>query len=264
MVQTTQKQSGYISMLWAIVLFLLVLVTVHWFEYKRTIQEYTFAQPMTIDQHGELRRILGEKTPVVVELGVLPWRADLAAKSAWSMVTAEGVHPSNEWSAKKLPILNNVEVAEQMELDTGLADLEEARAWWWLPGIWLPSVSVLPPGETAGLSWVSAERQWIGCSDGGPLLLWLVHSRYRRYLPSSSVNPWALTSATAPWIGRVQYIEVRIKSGWCIGLPAHWGWAIQNEGSDTAYWWSASQHSVVSLGTNIQPNIESLMTEIES
>lgn len=249
-------------MMWAVLLLLAVVVGVHWFEYKRSVQEYTFAQPTAVDQHDELCTVLKEKTPIVVEIGALPWRPEVAGKAAWSVVTTDGLEmSSSQWvSAKDAPtIQNGTELAEQMGLATGLADLDESRAGWWLPGIRDCTVDTLVPGDTVGLSWVSAERQWIGCSHGGPLLLWLVHSRYQRYLPSVSasteeaIDPWSLTVEKAPWIGRVQYIEVRVKPGWCIGLPAHWGYAIKHEGdkeSGAAWWWTASQHSLASLAVH--------------
>lgn len=235
---------------WAILLFLAVVLAVHWFEYRNSVQEYTFAQPMAIDRHDELRTVLSEKTPIVVEIGALPWRPEVAAKSVW--VVNDSI-PVNLWLEDKQPIQNCNDLAEQMDFTTGLSDLDAARAWWWLPGIYNASVDVLQAGETVGFSWVGAERQWIGCSHGGPLLLWLVHSRYNRYLPAAGANdppvdPWGLTVATAPWIGRVQYIEVRVQPGWCIGLPAHWGYAIKNEGTEVAWWWKGDQHSCLSLG----------------
>lgn len=246
-------------MMWAVLLLLAVVVGVHWFEYKRSVQEYTFAQPTAVDQHDELSAVLKEKTPIVVEIGALPWRPEVVGKAAWSVVTGEGVEmSSSQWVSAGTDIQNGPDLAEQMGLATGLADLDESRAWWWLPGIRDCSVDTLVSGDTVGLSWVTAERQWIGCSHGGPLLLWLVHSRYQRYLPAVSskeeaIDPWSLTVEKAPWIGRVQYIEVRVKPGWCIGLPAHWGYAIKHEGtkeSGNAWWWTASQHSMASLAVH--------------
>lgn len=234
-------------MVWALVLLILAIVGAHWFDYSRSVQEYTFAQPMSIDRHEDLRGVLTEKTPVVVEIGALPWRPEIAGGAVWPVQTEDGEHPASDWASKPTAVTNGAELAITMELETGLADLDQARAWWWVPGLREASVGLLQPEEVRGLSWVSAERQWIGCSHGGPLLLWLVHSRYHRYLShNDGADPWTLTTATTPWIGRVQYIEVRIQPGWCIGLPTHWGWAVRNEGKEAAWWWRATQHSVFS------------------
>jgi hypothetical protein len=202
-------------MVWAVLIFLAVLVGVHWFEYNRAIKEYTFAQPTKIDDHSELRSILSEKTPLVIEIGPLPWHADLDETD--------------------------------VDITTGLLDLDESRAMWWLPGLYNTSVSVLEPEKVVGLQWVSAERTWVGCSAGEPLLIWLVHSRYRRYLPEEDppVNPWILTSANAPYISRVQFIEVVVKPGWAIGLPAHWGFACSTD-KGSSWMWTANQHSGLS------------------
>lgn len=240
-------------MMWALLLFLSIIVAIHWWEYRSTVQEYTFAQPASLEKPDQLNSVLGEKTPVMVEIGSLPWRPEVASKSAWMVETAEGsVESISSWlEAEQRPALaNQAAVAEQFGLSTGLADLDAGRAWWWLPGLYNTSVDILPAGGVVGLSWVSGERQWIGCTSGSPLTVWLVHSRYRRFLPSVDptvpIDPWSLTVAETPWIGRVQYIEVRIRPGWCLGLPAHWGWAIRTEEPAESWWWLAEQHSPLS------------------
>lgn len=240
--------------MWALLLLVFVIVGVHLFEYNRSIQEYTIAQPATLDRHDQLRSLLYEKTPIPVEIGSLPWRPEVVAKSNWSVTVgpegSEVYMSASQWlTEKERPaLLNGPELAEEMEFSTGLSDLNESRAWWWLPGLRDVTVGILEKGAVLddGLSWISAERQWIGCSYGGPLTVWLVHSRYRRYLPTDVENPWTLTVGEAPWIGRVQYIEVVVKPGWCLGLPAHWGYAVKSE--EEAWWWRSDQVSAASLG----------------
>jgi len=240
-------------MIWALLLFLGVVAAVHWWEYQNSVQEYTFAQPASLER--ELRTVIAEKTPVTLEIGALPWRPEVAEKAPWTIQTSDGiVCSSGAWLAEtpRPAFTNQSELAAQMDLVTGLADMDAARGWWWLPGLHDATVDVLPAGGVSGLTWVTGERQWIGCSAGSPLTVWLVHSRYRRFLPSGSgeaadpVDPWSLTVAEAPWIGRVQYIEVRIRPGWCLGLPAHWGWALRTEEPAEAWWWQAVQHSALS------------------
>lgn len=258
-------------MMWALLLFLGVVAAVHWWEYRSSVQEYTFAQPPSLDKPDQLRSVLAEKTPVMLEIGSLPWRPEVAGKSAWTVETADGTTESiGEWldaSGDRPVLANQSAVAEQIGLNTGLADLDAARTWWWLPGLYSTSVDILPAGGTVGLSWVGAERQWIGCTSGSPLTVWLVHSRYRRYLPTAAapIDPWSLTVAETPWIGRVQYIEVRIRPGWCLGLPAHWGWALRTEEPADSWWWLAEQHSALSwtlsnIGNKDQGHTESSTT----
>jgi hypothetical protein len=244
----------------AVLLFILAIVAVHWWEYRRTITEYTFAQPATLDKHSDLRSVLAEKTPMAVEIGALPWRPEVVDKSTWNVVVAGGEDGTNQlemsatqWLLEKSrpTLMNGHGLAEEMGLTTGLADLDESRAWWWLPGMRDATVGILKEGEVSGLEWVSAERKWVGCSHGAPLTLWLVHSRYRRYLPSDGgADPWNLTVAEAPWIGRVQFVEVTVKPGWCIGLPAHWGFAIRSTAGPESWWWSACQDSPLSWSLN--------------
>lgn len=238
--------------MWEFLILLAVIVGVHWWEYRNAVQEYTFAQPATLDRHDELSTVLQEKTPIAVEIGALPWRPQVAATAPWTVaVESDGSIldlPVNQWLESRVDteIANKDGLASEMELATGLADLDQGRPWWWLPELRDCQVDILTPDQVLGLTWITAERHWIGCSHGEPLTLWLVHSRYRRYLPvGPNVNPWTLTVAEAPWIGRVQYIEVTVKPGWCVGLPAHWGFAVTTKGE--SWMWSADQHSVLSL-----------------
>jgi hypothetical protein len=243
-------------MMWALLLLLAVVAGVHWWEYRSSVQEYSFAQPS-----AGLSGVLAEKSPVVFEVGVLPWRQPVAESSSWTMANGQSV---GDWlkttGLRDIPSEDGMELAKQMELTTGLTEIDGARAWWWLPGLRDTAVSMCGPGAVRGLRWVSAEREWIGCSHGDPITVWLVHSRYRRFLPSvTDVNPWALTVSDAPWIGRVQYVEVIVKPGWCLGVPAHWGFAVKGSdlGSDSAsdkkeaesesWIWSTEQHSVASF-----------------
>jgi len=248
-------------MVWALFLFLGIIIGIHAYEYYSSIQAYNFTQPPKLDS-----TVMNEKTPIVLEIGVLPWRP--GPLGPWSLVTEDGASVSSTefWSLESKPdISNGEEVAAEMGLATGLAELNDARPWWWLPGLSDVSVDYLAPGRVKGFQWITAERQWIGCSAGDPVTVWLVHSRYQRFLPDPGVDPWAITVAMNPWIGRVQYIEVRIKPGWCLGVPAHWGFAVRPEsvrpevaGSESgaakvgsvrnvgSAIWSASQHSALS------------------
>jgi hypothetical protein len=241
--------------MWELLVLIIIVMGIHWWDYQSPVQEYTFAQPATLDRHDELSTLLREKTPIAVEIGSLPWRSRLAEKATWTVVVESGAEmPVSQWATggtvgeMKEEIANNEALASEIELTTGLEDLDAGRPWWWLPELRDCRVDVLREGQNLGLSWITAERHWIGCTDGVPVTLWLVHSRYRRYLPvGSSVNPWTITVVDAPWIGRVQYIEVTVKPGWCIGLPAHWGFAARPEGKGDAWIWTANQHSFLSL-----------------
>ena len=234
-------------MMWALLVLIAAIVVVHWWEYKTAVQEYTFAQPATLDKRDDLRAVLSEKTPVAMEIGVLPWRPEIANKAHWTVVVNNAAMSVQDWDGHG-DLQNRRELAAEIGLDTGLADIAEARAWWWLPGLHDAEVHRLPAAGVLGLTWPTAERRWVGCSHGGPLTVWLVHSRYRRYLKANDgADPWTLTAADAPWIGRVQFVEVLVKPGWCLGVPAHWGYAVKVAAEEEAAWvWTADQHSPLS------------------
>ena len=246
-------------MVWALFLVLGIVAAIHAYDYYSSVQEYNFTQPPKLDSE-----LIREKTPIVLEIGVLPWRPGIVQDS-WTVTLEDGytMSAAEWWSLKEKPaIMNGDELAEKMGLVTGLAEINEARPWWWPPGLSEVSVNYLMPGSFQGFQWIGAERHWIGCSAGAPVTVWLVHSRYRRFLASAGgVDPWSITVADNPWIGRVQYIEVRIKPGWCLGIPCHWGFAVRPEEvrpeevrpeagpevkTDGSAIWNASQHSVLS------------------
>ena len=243
-------------------LFFGIVGFIHWWEYNSSIQEYTFAQPATLERHGELSVLLQEKSPIAVEIGTLPWRPIIAEKSVWPVETSDGVtQPVSKWMSSpefQQSIVNGHNIAENMSLDTGLTDLDAGRPWWWLPGLHDLTVDILRDSVYV-LSWVTSERHWIGCTSGAPITVWLVHSRYRQYLPKhSDINPWTLTVADAPWIGRVQYVEILVKPGWCLGIPAHWGFAAKVEEDPSLSWlWTANQHSLFSLALSRAQCIQS-------
>jgi len=232
-------------MLWGILLLFAVIVAVHAWEYESDVKEYSFAQPATLDRHDELSRLLQEKIPIAVEVGALPWRPAIAEKAGWNIDVDEKDEERQE------------ALAHEMELTTGLEDLNAGRPWWWLPEIRNCRVNILSSTASTAikpLSWVTAERAWIGCSHGGPVTVWLVHSAYRKFLGatgagSAPLDPWTATVAEVPWWGRVKFVEVTVKPGWCLGIPAHWGYAArcQSESEESKAWiWTGEQHSLVS------------------
>ena len=227
-------------MVWALLILLIIIGIVHWFDYSREVQEYIFAQSARLE---DIQSVLSEKTPIVIEIGELPWRPEMVKIMDSSI--QDWLNNPNRESA-----ITDTDLVSSIGLEKGLADINDARSMWWIPGLQNITVDVLKPRAVIGLSWIIAERQWIGCSSG-LLTLWLVHSRYRRYLPENK-DPWILTKETAPYISRVQYIEVVLKPGWCIGLPAHWGYSIRNDSTD-GWMWTAEQHSPMSYFLNENP-----------
>lgn len=239
-------------MFWALLLLIAVIVAVHAWDYESDVKEYSFAQPATLDRHDELSRLLQEKIPIAVEVGALPWRPVIVEKSELQIETGEGVKTAAEFVKATSPVENQEELATEMEITTGLEDLNVGRPWWWLPSIRDCRVDVLS-AKVKPLTWVTAEREWIGCSSGGPVTVWLVHSAYRKFLGSSSassLDPWTATVAEVPWWGRVKFVEVTVKPGWCLGVPAHWGFAARVDGTisanEPAWIWTGTQHSLAS------------------
>lgn len=250
-------------MIWALLIFLSVVFAVHWYDYTRTIEEYTFAQPSGIQDLCST--LLNDKTPLVLEVGELPWRPEVVSSASWKVQTSDGSEiPIHQWNSRQKQnenvdvneIVNQTELTSEMKLTTGLAEISETRPFWWLPGFQNTQVGVLSGQEKLGLSWVTAERRWIGCSAGSPIVLWLAHSRYKRFLPlienGKEKDPWSLTVTDAPYIHKVQFVEVRVRPGWCIGIPAHWGVAVRRDSekekeSELSWWWIADQHSLLSL-----------------
>jgi hypothetical protein len=280
-------------MVWALLVLFAVVFAVHYWEYSRSIQEYTFSQPP--GPETDMRTVLSEKTPVIMELGKLPWRPSVAEKAPWSVqivsddtdTDTNGVRNVSigAWIADgptRKPLLNSEALAEQIDIPTGLAELDTGRAWWWLAGFQDCAVNILPADGWLGLSWVTAERQWIGCSHGAPLKVWLAHSRYKPFLPSRPngvVNPWTVTVAEAPWLGRVQYMEVLVHPGWCLGLPAHWGWAAtvapgtvapalgaeaEAKTEEESWYWLASQHSPLSMGFAVYKDLMTKRVQVRT
>jgi len=125
------------------------------------------------------------------------------------------------------------------------------RRWFWFPTT-TPEPCIVTNNGARGIDKTTAELTTIVSTDGAPLELWIAHEGAIPDNVADDIrgkNPWVLTTKEIPWIGDVKYIEVKLRPGNAITIPAHWWYALKTEegAKDEAWYWTAESHTLPSL-----------------
>lgn len=237
--------------------------------YKGAVHEFQLVQKDWISNLN-WSSLLGEGVPLVVR-NVAPewmgyWRFKSTARKSWHVQVKEGDRQFattwSEWiqSAPGQPpfqngreLANVAKIPAQTWMDGGFC------RWSWLAP-WSVEAHVLGPTED---TFLPAYKTTAVCTvfqstDGAPLQIWLAHEG----AVSSQVvnelrgkNPWNLRSSDVPWMEEVKFVEVKLRPGNALAIPAHW-WvaarpmfaldAAPTKMADGAWFWSAEFHSPIS------------------
>ena len=267
-----------------IVLLLLVFSVIF---YRSAIHEYTIVQKNWGLEDEKWSALLGEKAPLIIRSVPATWTRlwthKRTAKFGWPVViqdaaaaaAAAGAGRSRTgWSTwlgtgvgtgKDKRVINEVDLATTAGLPEQAADIGYVfRAPYWLPGslsVRGVRAGVIPPLDTAfvGLQKTTAEATCFIATDGRPLLLWLAHegaTQGGRYLPPNPYgrNPWTMLPEETPWISELKFLEIRLRPGNMLILPAHWWIAMKCDEVDApaqvmaegAWYWTTEFHSPIS------------------
>jgi hypothetical protein len=213
--------------------------------------------------------LLGEQLPIVIRNVPPEWRGTdwahkATAQKSWPiLVRGEGGkmlrgawgpwlsgHPGE-------PAIENLdEIAPFVNIPAHAWTDGGFRRWSWLPtGFARTSVGILGPTEDAvqPLRKTVAAATVLQATDGAPLQVWLAHEgAIPATVSLEGKDPWR---STAPWIGEVKFIEMRLRAGNALVLPPHWWYALRPEidvfGSyatmaEGSWWWSTEFHTPVS------------------
>jgi hypothetical protein len=229
-----------------LLLCVVVLIGMFVLFYKGAVHEFHILQHDWSDDTNWVT-LLSERAPLVIrdippEL-VGGWTRRAVGRRAWPLLLSNDQGrvrmPCSEWMQTPLAQIEGrtIENGERVATSAGLPDIVQdwRRAglyrWMWLPTSTC-AVILLPPTETAcmPLQKVRSDCQWIVCTDGAPLRLWLAHEGS---IPSDMAvegqNPWTLTAEQVPWIVDVKFMEMRLRPGCAVLLPTHWWVAAKPE-----------------------------------
>lgn len=226
------------------ILFLVLIVfAVLMVSYKGAMSEFQILQKEWAP-NIDWSSLLAEGFPLVIR-NVDPewmgnWNVGNTGKSWPVLVEKDGQILHTKWSdwaksgAKQPLIENGSELAEVVKLPVAITNWMDGgfRRWSWLPaGLTRSHVHILGPAEDADVWNVEKTRAactLIQSTDGLPLMIWLAHEGA---VPASVApnlagkNPWSLKSSQIPWMEEVKFVEVKLRPGNALAIPAHWWWA---------------------------------------
>lgn len=258
-----------------IILLLLVFSVIF---YRSAIHEYTILQRNWDSEDVKWAALLGEKAPLIIRqvptAWTKLWTQKRTAKFGWPAVISEkGQRSRTNWSTwitaknntlsgKRL--INEPDLAIAAGLPDQAAEVAlNLRSPYWLPGSFAVknlTASVIAPinGAFIGLRKTTAEATAWVATDGPPLTVWLAHEGATKggsYLPKNphGRDPWRLKPEESPWISELKFLEVRLRAGNMLVLPAHWWVAFKCEESNPggmvgegSWFWTAEFHSPIS------------------
>lgn len=233
-------------------LLLIFLVIVGFFVmmYKSAITEYTILQEDYHPDDDLWKKLLSEKSPLVIRnipeswSGI--WNYESTKHTTWPVVTKKDGqtvrtgwknwihHPVNDDSVEPTMIMNSEEISNVARFDEIASSIKsDIGKWTMLNGLTKTDVVVLPPvsERVYGLKKTTAEATLFVSTDGTPARIWLAHSGITEKLPKypEGMNPWKIGPSDTPWLSEMKYIEMKLRPGTAIILPPHWWIAIRPE-----------------------------------
>jgi hypothetical protein len=236
-----------------VLLITLVIVGITLLMYRGAVHEFQINQK-DYNEENDYSSLINEKVPLVIrnvpkEL-VKNWTMSRTGNKHWPVLLQEkGSSIRTQWNNyTNTPIVKETIDKIHKKYKNGerlaqSANLQEMIQEWrynglnkytWIMGSYKTKGCMIPPIENAiaGLSQVKADCLLLVCTDGCTMNVWLAHEGS---IPNGvekqmiGKNPWNLTSETVPWIVDVKYVEIRMKPGQAIVIPAHWYYAVKPE-----------------------------------
>jgi hypothetical protein len=216
-----------------IILVLALALVILLFFYKQSVEEYKLNQ-ISFSQAASLPSLLAEKSPIVVlDTPQIPfWNtADLASRPFLA-----GARLSNGLAIGQTIHLNIEESRPHQLFNKNLAAMlgEKSGAPVWVQNKWtnhlVPSWIQWATNPicqawfgSRGLSSTTAPWTLITLSEGTAQVS-LLHKKYDTYLPKRWKNrlPTEFTPADTPFLGDIGYIDVILRPGTTLLVPAHW------------------------------------------
>jgi hypothetical protein len=254
-------------MIWIIwvLLFLVVLFFLGTIFYKQTIQEYRINQ-LDWDNRSKLIDIWEERVPIVVRDTPLPpiWtKSDIEVRKLYQNFKLNVPGGSTAVMLRDWILGAPYDAvcpwnSEDAATFAAAAGFEPWIRTIWLPcmdGIksWAPSLFPLVPRFWAGargLSIFTANWTLIFPTENS-IIVTLLTEKENEYLPSQWKNsfPRQYTNADTPYVSSIQYLDVILRPGHSLWVPAHWkvAWEAEKKSDITPLVCTIDVHSPISL-----------------
>ena len=253
-------------MILGIVIVLLIVLGLTVVYYRGALYEFQILQK---DYSPSMKwaDFLSEQLPLVIRNIPKKWAGNWSEEVAmkpWMVTVGKGNGKGKdakksktiswrEWLAyPSSPILNAKELGLKTKLDITIQHWEPLRRWYWIP-VGSPTPYVLssnPHNLCIGLQKTTADATAIVSTSGSPLEVWVSHEGG---IPSSLTdtltgkNPWIQSTNEIPGVENVKFIEILLRPGNVIVLPAHWWFAIRcHTHTKRSWFWTHEFHSPVS------------------
>jgi hypothetical protein len=235
--------------------------------YKGAVHEFQILQKEW-DSNIDWGSLLSEQLPLVIRNVDASWKGTWTRRAVgqkpWPIrVLKDGTPMRGTWSQW----LDSPPGEPPIQNMTDLVEIVRPPVENWTDGgfrriTWIPVVKthlgILGPSEQSiqTVQKTRASATVIQSTDGIPLEVWIAHEGA---VPSSvslqGRNPWSLHAKEFPWISEVKFVELKLRPGNALVLPAHWWWAARPQlpvvdpeptmGDGAWYWW-AEFHTPVS------------------
>ena len=215
-----------------IILFLAIAALILLFFYKQSVvPEYKLNQ-LSYKSLEQLPELMSEKTPIVI--------LDTPPATFWS---ASDLVSRPVLGQQGLPLLSLSQYDNKAHnaYKSSLASFfgEHSGAPVWITSKWLPVLT------NPWLQWLTTpvSKAWLGSrglqatyapwtlitASEGEAFVTLLHKKHDTYLPSSWKNrlPSEFTRADTPFLSDIKYIDIILREGTSLLVPAHWKVAYQ-------------------------------------
>ncbi len=212
--------------------------------YKQSIQEYRINQ-IEWEQRHQLDALFEERVPVVVRsMPASPvWtHDDVIAREFYGK---ERPHGSAE-SLREI-IMSGQYSGAIWDRSYRARIFDAAGAAIWFDKIWTPVLTgtrgwlagLLPPaGECfiGGQGLMEFKANWtLIVPSEGAIIVSVLNQKEKKLLPTawSGLDPKKITKEQTPYAGSIQYMDVIVRPGTGLWVPAHWlvSWEAKDEGS---------------------------------
>jgi hypothetical protein len=245
--------------------------------YKQTIQEYRINQ-IDWDNRDKLINLWEERVPIVVRDSPLPpvWtKSDIEARSIYKNLTVavpvdskqDSQNAGSTQDSKKLSLRDWILTAPwDSKAVWNAADAANFAAAsnfeTWIKTIWLPCMdgirTIIPsifPIKTHfwagshGLHIFKANWTLIFPTESS-IIVTLMTEKEDQFLPSNWKNsfPRQYTNSDTPYVSSIQYIDVILRPGHSLWIPAHWkvAWEPEKESEIVSLVCTIDVHSPIS------------------
>ncbi len=267
-------------MLLEIVLFLLLVVGICVISYKGAVHEFQILQKDWAPNISWSQQ-LEENVPIVIRNVDPEWRGQSwtfkgTAKKAWPIVVkdADGEFLKTSWSEwiqshpGQPELQNKQELAKVVKLPIRTWTDGGFSRWTWVAPARTEAYVLGPSPETVlPARKTTATNTLLQSTDGAPLQIWLAHEGAVPAAVNSELrgkNPWDLRSDEIPWIEEVKFIEIKLRPGNALSVPAHWWIAARpmfptnstpSSMAEGSWFWLTEFHSPLSfMVSNMQKN----------